>query len=82
MGLGAGSRRQALLLAAHAADLHETPCCTLLLTMCPAVLCALRQVAGCCVEALVEPAASNKVVEVIAKQELPNRPFAELFASV
>lgn len=40
------------------------------------------QVADCCVEALVEAGASNKVVEIIAKPENPRRPYTELFASV
>lgn len=40
------------------------------------------QVADCAVEALVEPAASRKVVEIIAKQENVRRPYTELFASV
>jgi hypothetical protein len=35
-----------------------------------------------CVEALVEPAAAGKVVEVIAKQSAPARSLAELFKSV
>lgn len=40
------------------------------------------QVAEVCVAALVEPAASGKVVEIIAEQDAPNRPVSELFASV
>lgn len=40
------------------------------------------QVAECCVAALVEPAASYKVVEVIARESNPARPYTELFASV
>ncbi len=41
-----------------------------------------RQVAECCVEALVEPAASNKVVEIIAESGTRQEPYAQLFASV
>lgn len=41
-----------------------------------------KQVAEVCVAALVEPAASNKVVEVIARGEAPERSMAELFESV
>ena len=41
------------------------------------------QVAECCIAALVEPAASGKVVEVIAEQgSAGQRPYTELFASV
>ncbi|KAK9830289.1 hypothetical protein WJX72_010823 [[Myrmecia] bisecta] len=40
------------------------------------------QVAEVCIEALVEPAASNKVVEVVTDQAVPARPYSELFASV
>ncbi|MBW4654289.1 MAG: SDR family oxidoreductase [Kaiparowitsia implicata GSE-PSE-MK54-09C] len=40
------------------------------------------RVAEVCVEALVEPAAKNKVVEVVAKPEAAAKPFNELFASV
>lgn len=39
-------------------------------------------VAEACVAALVEPAASGKVVELVAERDAPNRPFAELFAGV
>ncbi|GAB4821333.1 hypothetical protein N2152v2_008379 [Parachlorella kessleri] len=42
----------------------------------------VQRVADCCVEALVEEAASGKVVEIVAKPELPNRPYTELFSSV
>ena len=48
--------------------------------------CTLRhelfQVADIAVEALVEPAAFNKVVEVVADQDSPLRSLADLFASV
>lgn len=40
------------------------------------------QVADCLVEAVVEPSASNKVVEIIAKQDAVRRPYTELFGSV
>lgn len=40
------------------------------------------QVADVCVAALVEPSASNKVVEVIAKKNAPKMSMAELFNSV
>jgi uncharacterized protein YbjT (DUF2867 family) len=40
------------------------------------------QVAEVCVEALVAPAAIDKVVEVIAERGAPARPLGELFASV
>lgn len=40
------------------------------------------QVAECCVEALVEPAASFKVVEIVTDPATPNRPYSELFAGV
>lgn len=39
-------------------------------------------VAEGCVAALVEPAASNKVIEVIAAGDQPKRPWAAIFASV
>ena len=41
-----------------------------------------KQVAELCVAAIVEPTASNKVVEVIAKKGGPERSFADLFQSV
>ena len=41
-----------------------------------------KQVAELCVAAIVEPAASGKVVEVIAKQGAPESSFAELYQSV
>ncbi len=40
------------------------------------------KVARICVEALFEPAARNKVVEVIAKPDATNHPFDQLFANV
>lgn len=44
--------------------------------------CLLLQVAGICVDALTEPAAANKVVEIISEQREFARPSAELFANV
>ena len=41
------------------------------------------QVAECCIAALVDPAASGKVVEIIAEQSsAAQAPYTELFASV
>ncbi|KXZ53653.1 hypothetical protein GPECTOR_6g570 [Gonium pectorale] len=40
------------------------------------------QVAEVCVAALSEPAAANKVVEVIAERDAPSRTYAELFSAV
>lgn len=40
------------------------------------------RVAKVCVEALSEPAAKNKIVEVVVKEEAPQQPIGELFASV
>ncbi|MEM8603724.1 MAG: SDR family oxidoreductase [Cyanobacteria bacterium P01_H01_bin.121] len=40
------------------------------------------QVAKVCVEALNEPAAQNKVVEIVARDEATEQSFANLFASV
>jgi uncharacterized protein YbjT (DUF2867 family) len=40
------------------------------------------KVAQVCVEALTNPSAKNKIVEIVAKAEAPTRDFAELFASV
>lgn len=40
------------------------------------------KVAQVCVEALSQPAAHNKIVEVIAKPEAPDKSFEQLFASV
>jgi hypothetical protein len=42
----------------------------------------LVQVAEICVDALSEPAATNKVVEIVADQNEIVRPAAELFANV
>jgi hypothetical protein len=42
----------------------------------------LHQVAEVIIEALVEDAAKDKVVEVIAETSAPALPLAELFASV
>lgn len=40
------------------------------------------KVAQVCVEALFQPSARNKIVEVIAKEEAPAKSFEELFSSV
>lgn len=40
------------------------------------------KVAQVCVEALFQPSARNKIVEVIAKKEAPAKSFEELFSSV
>jgi len=40
------------------------------------------KVAQVCVEALFQPAARNKIVEIVAKPEIPERSFEELFAAV
>lgn len=40
------------------------------------------RVAQVCIEALYQPAARNKIVEVIAKTEAPEKTFEQLFASV
>ena len=40
------------------------------------------QVAEICIEALVEPLADNKVVEVVTDQAQPPQPYSQLFASV
>lgn len=40
------------------------------------------KVAQVCVEALFQPAARNKIVEVITKEDAPQRSFEQLFASV
>jgi hypothetical protein len=42
----------------------------------------LDQVADVCVAALTEPAAGDKVVEVIAEKDAPTRSLGELFAGV
>lgn len=47
----------------------------------PGAICR-SDVADGCVAALVEPSASNKVIEVIAEGGQPRRPWAEIFASV
>lgn len=41
-----------------------------------------QKVAQVCVEALFQPLARNKIVEVIAKADAPQKGFEELFASV
>ncbi|NWF59596.1 MAG: NAD(P)H-binding protein [Fischerella sp.] len=41
-----------------------------------------QKVAQVCVEALFEPAAQNKIVEIVAKPDAPAKNFGELFASV
>ncbi|MFH7028957.1 MAG: NAD(P)H-binding protein [Heteroscytonema crispum UTEX LB 1556] len=41
-----------------------------------------QKVAQICVEALFEPAARNKIVEIVAKPEAPAKSFGELFANV
>ncbi|MEG4199573.1 NAD(P)H-binding protein [Microcoleus sp. Pol12A5] len=40
------------------------------------------KVAQVCVEALFQPTSRNKVVEIVAKSEAPQKSFEELFASV
>ncbi len=40
------------------------------------------KVAQVCVEALFQPAARNKIVEVVAKTEAPEKTFEQLYASV
>lgn len=40
------------------------------------------QVAQCCLEALIQPSAKNKTVEIITKPDAPSRSFAELFEAV
>ena len=40
------------------------------------------KVAQVCVEALFEPAARNKIVEIVAKEEAPEKSFEQLFAGV
>lgn len=40
------------------------------------------QVADCCVAALLEEHAENKVVEIIADKTAPALPWADLFAGV
>jgi len=41
-----------------------------------------EKVAQVCVEALFEPAAGNKIVEIVAKPEATSKSFGELFANV
>ncbi|MDF5720443.1 MAG: NAD(P)H-binding protein [Rhizonema sp. PD37] len=41
-----------------------------------------QKVAQVCVESLFEPAARNKIVEIIAKADIPSKSFRELFANV
>ncbi|BAZ13450.1 3-beta hydroxysteroid dehydrogenase/isomerase [Calothrix sp. NIES-4071] len=41
-----------------------------------------QKVAIVCVEALTEPSARNKIVEIVAKPEAAPKPFGELFAGV
>ncbi|MFB2768440.1 SDR family oxidoreductase [Pelatocladus sp. BLCC-F211] len=41
-----------------------------------------QKVAQVCIEALFEPAARNKIVEVVAKPEAASKSFGELFAGV
>lgn len=40
------------------------------------------KVAQVCIEALSDPSARNKIVEIVAKPDAPEKPFGELFASV
>ncbi len=40
------------------------------------------KVAQVCVEALFQPTARNKIVEIVAKPDIPERSFEELFAAV
>lgn len=40
------------------------------------------QVAQVCIEALFEPAAKNKVVEIVTQENGAEKPFSELFASI
>jgi hypothetical protein len=39
-------------------------------------------VAQVCIEALFEPAARNKVVEIVTQENGTDKPFPELFASL
>lgn len=41
-----------------------------------------RRVAQVCVEALLQPASRNKIVEVVARPDAPDTPLPELFANV
>jgi uncharacterized protein YbjT (DUF2867 family) len=40
------------------------------------------KVAQVCVEALFQPSARNKIVEIVAKPDAPSKPFEELFVGV
>jgi uncharacterized protein YbjT (DUF2867 family) len=40
------------------------------------------RVAEVCIEALFQPSAQNKLVEIVTQSDAPNRPLSELFASV
>jgi uncharacterized protein YbjT (DUF2867 family) len=40
------------------------------------------KVAQVCVESLFQPSARNKIVEIVAKPDAPEKPFEEMFASV
>ncbi len=40
------------------------------------------RVAEVCIEALFQPSAQNKIVEIVTQSDAPNRPLSELFASV
>jgi uncharacterized protein YbjT (DUF2867 family) len=40
------------------------------------------QVAQVCIESLFEPAARNKVVEIVTQENGTDKPFTELFASI
>ncbi|MBE9039289.1 NAD(P)H-binding protein [Oscillatoriales cyanobacterium LEGE 11467] len=41
-----------------------------------------QKVAQVCVEALCEPTSRNKIVEIVAREDAPDRDFDELFASI
>lgn len=41
-----------------------------------------QKVAQVCVEALFDPAAQNKIVEIVAREQAPGKTFSELFAGV
>ena len=40
------------------------------------------KVAQVCIESLFDPAAANKIVEIVARPDAPEQSFHELFASV
>ncbi|MEM6425935.1 MAG: SDR family oxidoreductase [Cyanobacteria bacterium P01_H01_bin.119] len=40
------------------------------------------KVAQVCIEALFDPQARNKIVEIVAREEAPEKPLSELFAAV